>query len=281
MPITDVSHHRRRRVGPKKMSAAPAPTKQNSVGTRWHKHARREQQHRRDPRPPRAHAPDHDAEEDERHRQPEREGVLPRHGRVEVAAVDGEGLVEQERQGEDGEDRGPGPLHARQTSERPRRDGKGDRAEDGDELEGDVEGDDVPEERRQRVGEREIEGVEGQARRRRPGTTPSRARGAGGSTSGTAPGRSAPRCRRPSSSCWPAGGSGRTARGPRRSRRRRPRRWRWRGQTVVASDPSCPKSTSLRQHRGPCRVRTGPPAPSTGTRPVSARRRPPTGSPRG
>ncbi len=35
VPTTDANHHSRRRVGPKKTSAAPAPTMQNNVGTRW------------------------------------------------------------------------------------------------------------------------------------------------------------------------------------------------------------------------------------------------------
>ena len=197
---------RRRRAPP------PAPTKQNSVGTRWHSTHADSSSTAGMREPPGAHAPHDDAQEDERDREPEREGVLPRHGRVQVAAVDGEGLVEQERQGEDGEHGGPGPLQARQPAEGPRRDGEGDRAEDGDELEGDVEGDDVAEDRRQGVGEGEVEGVERAGRRRRPGTSPSRARAAAGSSSGTGPGRSAPRCRPRWSWCWPAAGWGRTAR---------------------------------------------------------------------
>ena len=34
--MTETSHHTCLRVGPKKSSAAPAPAKHNSVGTRWH-----------------------------------------------------------------------------------------------------------------------------------------------------------------------------------------------------------------------------------------------------
>jgi hypothetical protein len=64
-------------------------------------------------------------------------------------------------QGGDGQDRRPGPLESRQTSEEPGRNRKGDGTEDRHQLEGDVEGDDVAGHGGQGVGQGEVEGVQG------------------------------------------------------------------------------------------------------------------------
>ena len=107
---------------------------------------------RRGPEATRLHPPDGQAEEDKGEGQTEREGVLPGHGRVEVPAVDGEGLIEEEGQGEDGENGGTGPLQPGQPTEEPGGHRKGQGTEDRHQLEGDVERDDVA--RRRRPGSR-------------------------------------------------------------------------------------------------------------------------------
>ena len=171
-------------LGPRVVAAPDVQRRVGDPPTR-----RQELDHREDHRAAeRVHAPDHVREDahgehdrrpaavfalpdgtgeqpEEKHgqRQAERIGVLPGQRREQVPPVDGEGVVEQERQGgggEDGRQRGPEPE---ETAAGPGADGQDDRPEDGPQLEGDTIGDDPAADRNEEVGNREVEGVQGEA----------------------------------------------------------------------------------------------------------------------
>ena len=104
-----------------------------------------------------------EAQEQDGQREAEGERVLPRQRREEVAAVNGEGVVEEERQGRRGQQRGEGRTQAEEAATGPRADREQDGSEDRAQLERDAVGDDPAADRDEEVGQGEVEGVEREA----------------------------------------------------------------------------------------------------------------------
>ena len=146
-------------------------------------------------------------EEQHGQRQAEGVGVLPRQRREQVPAVDGERVVEQERQrggGQEGGERGPQPE---EPAAGPGADGQHDRTEDRAQLERDAVGDDPAADGDEEVGDREVEGVEREAVV--PARVPTREVAVAEQASrGTWASRCARPCRRRWSSCSSAACSG-------------------------------------------------------------------------
>ena len=92
----------------------------------------------------------------------EGERVLPRQCREQIAAVDRERVVEEERQGGGRQQGGKRWAEAEEATARPGADRKQDRSEDRAHLERDVVGDDPAADRDEEVGQGEVEGVEGE-----------------------------------------------------------------------------------------------------------------------
>ncbi len=119
-----------------------------------------------DRRPPAVSAlPDgtrEEAQEQDGEREAERERILPRQRREEVAAVNGERVVEEERQGGRGQKGWKWRTQAEEATTGPRTDWEEDGSEDRAHLECDVVGDDPAADRDEEVGQREVEGVEGE-----------------------------------------------------------------------------------------------------------------------
>ena len=115
------------------------------------------------PVPPLAHRTGEETDEQDGEGQAERVGVLAGQGREQVPPVDGERVVEEERQGDRGHDRGDRWAQPEEAAAGPGADGQADRAEDGAELEGDVVGDDPAADGDEEIGDGEVEGVEGEA----------------------------------------------------------------------------------------------------------------------
>ena len=86
---------------------------------------------------------EHDAEEQDRQREADREAEFPRHRRGDVAAVDGELAAEQKRQGRRRQARRPRETHPGEAPERPGRNRQAQQPQDGHQLERDVVRDDV------------------------------------------------------------------------------------------------------------------------------------------
>ena len=110
--------------------------------------------------------PDRTGEEpEEQHgqRQAERKGVLPGQRREEVPAVNGEGVVEQERQGGGGQKGGERGPQAEEPAAGPGADRQHDRTEDRPQLERHAVGDDPTADGDEEIGNREVEGVEREA----------------------------------------------------------------------------------------------------------------------
>ncbi len=112
--------------------------------------------------PPLAHGGREQPQEQHGQGEAERERVLPRQGREQIAAVDRERVVEEERQGRRGQQRRDGGAEAEEAATGPRRDGQHHRPGDRAQLERDVVGDDPAADGDEEVGQREIEGVEGE-----------------------------------------------------------------------------------------------------------------------
>ena len=114
-------------------------------------HAQCEQARRERPVAAGAQPAGQHAEVDERERQRDRERELARHRRRDVAAVDGERLVEEEHDRDCGEHRGRREAQPAELAERPRGDGQGEHARDRHELECEPVGqDDVEDDHSQR-----------------------------------------------------------------------------------------------------------------------------------
>ena len=94
----------------------------------------REQRRSGSPMPTGLHASRSDPEEHHRKRQTERVGELARHGREQVAAVDVEATVEQERDRGDRHQTRPGERQAAKSAHRPGGDRKGHHAGDDDQF---------------------------------------------------------------------------------------------------------------------------------------------------
>ena len=121
-------------------------------------HADRKQDGGSPSQPACPHPEEDHSQKEQRDREPERIGILARHRRKQIAAVDLVRLIEEEWEREGREESGPRPLEAGQPAECPGRHRKGERSEKGHELECDVPRDDVAPESSEQIGEREVKG---------------------------------------------------------------------------------------------------------------------------
>ena len=103
-----------------------------------------------------------ESEEQDGQREAERERILPGQRREEVAAVNGERVVEEERQGGCGQKGGERRTEAEEATTGPRTHREHDGSEDRAHLERDAVGNDPAADRDEEVGQREVEGVEGE-----------------------------------------------------------------------------------------------------------------------
>ena len=115
------------------------------------------------PVPARVEAAGDHAQEQQGERQADRERELPGQGGRDVAPVDGERPVEEERHADHRQQGRSGEAHTGQAAEGPGGQREGDHAEDGDQLEGDAVGQHQVEEHDHQGGEREVEVVGGEA----------------------------------------------------------------------------------------------------------------------
>ena len=184
MSTVEAAHHRVRQLG--RPGQRPLPPRRKMPSSRIPQRGRQQLDHRDDGgTAERVHAPDNvrehaqsqddrgpapvpalangtgeQPEEEDGQGQAERVRVLPGQRREEVPPVDGERVVEEERQGGRGHDRRDRGAQPEEAAAGPGADRQDERPENGAQLERDVVGDDPAADGDEEVGDGEVEGVE-------------------------------------------------------------------------------------------------------------------------